>query len=68
MIPDLPSDGALDRGPGKAGPGSARLCIATGEVRPISEMVRFVLGPDGNLVPDLKRRLAARAPTAKVPA
>jgi uncharacterized protein len=37
-----------------------RLCIATREVRPIEEMVRFVVGPDGAVVPDLKRRLPGR--------
>jgi uncharacterized protein len=37
-----------------------RLCIATREVRPIGELIRFVAGPDGVVVPDLKRRLPGR--------
>jgi predicted RNA-binding protein YlxR (DUF448 family) len=37
-----------------------RLCVATGVVRPVGEMIRFVLGPDSCPVPDLKRRLPGR--------
>src|SRR5260221_13023036 len=37
-----------------------RLCIATREVRPVGELMRFVAGPDGSVVPDLKRRLPGR--------
>src|SRR5713101_2891493 len=37
-----------------------RLCIATRQVRPVGELIRFVVGPDGAVVPDLKRRLPGR--------
>ncbi|PIE07793.1 MAG: hypothetical protein CSA74_05475 [Rhodobacterales bacterium] len=37
-----------------------RRCIATGEVRPVTELVRFVVGPDGQIVPDLRARLPGR--------
>src|SRR5215469_14654457 len=37
-----------------------RLCIATRQVRPVGELIRFVVGPDGAAVPDLKRRLPGR--------
>ena len=37
-----------------------RLCIATHKVRPVGELIRFVAGPDGAVVPDLKRRLPGR--------
>ena len=37
-----------------------RLCIATRTLRPVSQMIRFVAGPDGAVVPDLKRRLPGR--------
>jgi hypothetical protein len=37
-----------------------RTCIVTGETRPAEEMIRFVAGPDGNVVPDLKRNLPGR--------
>jgi predicted RNA-binding protein YlxR (DUF448 family) len=52
-------DAVLDAGPRRA-PGSERLCIVTREVKPVSEMVRFVVGPDRDVVPDLKRRLPGR--------
>ncbi len=39
---------------------SLRRCIASGEVRPKAEMVRFVAGPDGTVVPDLAGRLPGR--------
>ncbi len=46
-----------DRGPRR--PATERLCIATRTVRPVAQMIRFVLGPDG-VVPDLKHRLPGR--------
>src|SRR5215472_5454172 len=38
----------------------ARLCVAGREVRPVDELIRFVVGPDGTVVADLKRRLPGR--------
>ena len=52
-------DAALDAGPGRA-PGSERLCIVRREVRPVADLIRFVMGPDREVVPDLKRRLPGR--------
>ena len=40
--------------------GPERKCIATGEVRPKSELIRFVVGPDAQLVPDLAGKLPGR--------
>ncbi|MGR3364602.1 MAG: RNA-binding protein [Maritimibacter harenae] len=37
-----------------------RRCIATGEVKPTSSMLRFVVGPDGTVVPDLLGKLPGR--------
>ncbi len=37
-----------------------RRCIASGEVRPKQALLRFVVGPDGVLVPDLAERLPGR--------
>ena len=37
-----------------------RRCIATGEVRPKAEMIRFVVGPEDTLVPDLLGKLPGR--------
>lgn len=36
------------------------MCVATRAVRPISDLIRFVVGPDGEAVPDLKRKLPGR--------
>ena len=52
-------DAVLDAGPHRA-PGQERLCIVAREVKPVSEMIRFVIGPDRGVVPDLKRRLPGR--------
>ena len=37
-----------------------RQCAVTREVRPVSSLMRFVLDPDGQVVPDLKRVLPGR--------
>jgi predicted RNA-binding protein YlxR (DUF448 family) len=36
------------------------MCIASRTVKPIGEMIRFVVAPDGTIVPDLKRKLPGR--------
>ncbi len=40
--------------------GPERKCIATGEVRPKFGLIRFVAGPDGQLVPDVLGKLPGR--------
>ena len=37
-----------------------RQCAVTREVQPISSLIRFVLDPDSQVVPDLKRVLPGR--------
>ncbi|HEY0281382.1 MAG TPA: RNA-binding protein [Rhizomicrobium sp.] len=37
-----------------------RRCIATGEMRPVEKLVRFVVGPDGDVVPDIEAKLPGR--------
>jgi predicted RNA-binding protein YlxR (DUF448 family) len=59
MLARMPDD-ALDDGPRKTAHGTERLCAATGTVRPIDDMIRFVVSPEGTAVPDLKRRLPGR--------
>lgn len=44
----------------KAEQDSERTCIVTREVHAPSDMLRFVVGPDGDVVPDLKRNLPGR--------
>ena len=53
-------DDALDAGPRNSAPGTERFCAATHQVKPVDEMIRFVVAPDGAAVPDLKRRLPGR--------
>lgn len=48
--------GGRDHDPG----GPERRCIATGAIRPKAELVRFVVGPDGSVVPDVLNRLPGR--------
>ena len=40
--------------------GPLRRCLVTGEERPKAELVRFVIGPDGAVVPDVDARLPGR--------
>lgn len=42
------------------GDGPERRCIATGDVQPRSGLIRFVLDPDGVVVPDLLGKLPGR--------
>ncbi len=48
----------LDNGPGARSP--ERLCVVTRAVRPVADLIRFVVGPDGEAVPDLKSKLPGR--------
>ncbi len=40
--------------------GAERKCIATGEVQPKHGLIRFVVGPDGQIVPDILGKLPGR--------
>ena len=48
-----------DKGPPKGASDPLRKCIASGETRPQSMMVRFVLSPDGDVTPDIAVSFAA---------
>jgi predicted RNA-binding protein YlxR (DUF448 family) len=48
----------LDRGP--RGRERERMCAATRTVRPVSELIRFVVGPRGEAVADIKAKLPGR--------
>lgn len=37
-----------------------RRCIVTGEVRPEAQLIRFVAGPEGSVVPDIGAKLPGR--------
>jgi predicted RNA-binding protein YlxR (DUF448 family) len=48
------------RDTGPKAPGRERFCVVVRAVRPTDEMLRFVAGPDGTVVPDIKRKLPGR--------
>jgi predicted RNA-binding protein YlxR (DUF448 family) len=52
-------DTALDSGPRK-GAAPERLCVVERKVKPVAELIRFVVGPDGAVVPDVKQSLPGR--------
>lgn len=37
-----------------------RKCIVSGEVKPVGELIRFVIGPNNDVVPDIDGRLPGR--------
>jgi predicted RNA-binding protein YlxR (DUF448 family) len=47
-----------DRGPSAAD--GERFCALSREAKPAEQMIRFVVGPDGAVVPDVKRKLPGR--------
>ena len=57
---DQTQDTELDAGPRGGAAGSERFCAVTGQVMPVDDMIRFVVAPDGSVVPDLKRKLPGR--------
>ncbi len=59
---DPNAQGVAPRFPARADSGakSHRRCIVTGEIRPKKELIRFVAGPEGSVVPDLAGKLPGR--------
>lgn len=57
---DTGEEPALDAGPGTGRKVPQRTCIVTRAVQAQEVMIRFVLGPDGAVVPDLRARLPGR--------
>src|SRR5512139_961077 len=53
-------DSDLDRGATSVAPGTERTCALSRALKPVSEMIRFVVGPGGDAVPDIKRKLPGR--------
>jgi uncharacterized protein len=50
----------LDNGPRTDRSATMRMCAVSREVRPVDELIRFALSPEGAVVPDLKRKLPGR--------
>ena len=44
----------------RRGEPTTRMCIVTREVKPTAALIRFVVAPDGEVVPDLRHRLPGR--------
>jgi len=59
-VQELAQDTELDRGTTSVAPGMERSCALTRDVMPVADLVRFVVGPDGAVVPDVKRKLPGR--------
>lgn len=53
-------DPELDNGPRTGKSATMRMCAVSRQVRPVEELIRFVLSPQGEVVPDLKRKLPGR--------
>jgi predicted RNA-binding protein YlxR (DUF448 family) len=45
---------------GVAGPDTVRRCLVTGVVQPKDRLIRFVVGPENAIVPDIDERLGGR--------
>jgi uncharacterized protein len=54
------ADPDLDNGPRTEKSATVRMCAVSREVRPIDELIRFVVAPSGEVVADLKRKLPGR--------
>src|SRR5215207_7026028 len=54
------ADPDLDNGPRTDKSATMRMCAVSREVRPIDELIRFVVAPSGEVIPDLKRKLPGR--------
>lgn len=60
MLAMTTDDRAGRRDDGGDAPGGERRCAVTREVAPREGLVRFVVGPDGTLVPDIAEKLPGR--------
>jgi predicted RNA-binding protein YlxR (DUF448 family) len=56
----IAQDNELDSGATRIAPGMQRHCALTRTLKPVDEMVRFVIGPGSHTVPDIKRKLPGR--------
>jgi predicted RNA-binding protein YlxR (DUF448 family) len=54
------ADPDLDFGPRTTKSATERMCVVSREVRPIDELIRFVVAPSGEVLADLKRKLPGR--------
>ena len=57
---DIADPADLDDGPRTNRSATTRMCAVTRQVRPIDELIRFVVSPAGEVIADLKRKLPGR--------
>jgi predicted RNA-binding protein YlxR (DUF448 family) len=54
------AEAALDDGTRTQKPATMRMCALSRDVRPIDELIRFVVSPQGEVIADVKRKLPGR--------
>jgi len=54
------ADPDLDNGPRTEKSATLRMCAVSREVRPVDELIRFVVSPTGEVMADVKRKLPGR--------
>src|SRR5581483_6142421 len=54
------ADPDTDHGPRTDRSATMRMCAVSREVRPVDELIRFVMAPSGEVIADLKRKLPGR--------
>ena len=54
------ADPDLDNGPRTGKSATLRMCAVSREQRPVDELIRFVVSPQGEVIPDIKRKLPGR--------
>jgi len=59
-VHDIAQDSDLDRGATSVAHGTMRTSALSRELKPVAELIRFVVGPAGEAVPDIKRKLPGR--------
>jgi len=60
MIAQIGDDAPAELDRGLTRPQRRRLCATTHAVRPVADLVRFVVGPSGEAFPDVKNKLPGR--------
>src|SRR6201995_1267040 len=54
------ADPDLDDGPRTGKSATLRMCAVSREQRAVDELIRFVVSPQGEVIPDIKRKLPGR--------
>jgi len=60
MIAQIADNAASELHSGSTRRQHCRMCLATQAVRPVADLIRFVVGPVGETVPDVKNKLPGR--------